>query len=142
MVSLHVSFEMCKNEGPTHLVSKVCFASGLPISNLNPELLTAIAASRGASVQAQQVLLKGLFSIELKTLHLLFSKADEVTWPPQEEHAEYVRSMATLSAVMAGFVNIALIQFDFDARDIPIVVLMGFGVTNALTVSSATSAMH
>ena len=37
---------------------------------------------------------------------------------------------------MAGFVNIALIQFDFDARDIPIVVLMGFGVTNALTVGS------
>ena len=54
----------------------------------------------------------------------------------QEEHAEYVRSMATLSAVMAGFVNIALIQFDFDARDMPIVVLMGFGITNAITVGS------
>ena len=47
--------------------------------------------------------------------------------------------MATLSAVMAGFVNIALIQFDFDARDIPIVVLMGFGITNALTVGTLWS---
>ncbi len=52
----------------------------------------------------------------------------------QEEHAEYVRSMATLSAFMAGFVNIAFIQFDFEASEIPRGVLMGFGVTNALTV--------
>lgn len=53
----------------------------------------------------------------------------------QEEHAEYVRSMATLSAFMAGFVNIAFVQFDFTAAEIPYTVLLGFGVTNALTVS-------
>lgn len=56
----------------------------------------------------------------------------------QEEHAEYVRSMATLSAFMAGFVNIAFIQFDFDSSEISYGILMGFGITNALTVSFIT----
>lgn len=45
--------------------------------------------------------------------------------------------MATLSAFMAGFVNIAFVQFDFTASYIPYNVLMGFGISNALTVSLA-----
>ena len=45
--------------------------------------------------------------------------------------------MATLSAFMAGFVNIAFVQFDFTASNIPYDVLMGFGISNALTVSLA-----
>lgn len=57
----------------------------------------------------------------------------------QEEHAEYVRSMATLSAFMAGFVNIAFVQFDFTASYLPYNVLMGFGVSNALTVGPTWS---
>lgn len=58
--------------------------------------------------------------------------------PPceQEEHAEYVRSMATLSALMSGFVNVAFVQFGFDPTQVPYPVLMGFGITNALTVSA------
>ena len=58
-------------------------------------------------------------------------------WLPQEEHAEYVRSMATLSAFIAGFVNVAFVQFNFDATKVPRAVLFGFAVTNALTVSTA-----
>lgn len=58
----------------------------------------------------------------------------------KEEHAEYIRSMATLSAFMAGFVNIAFVQFDFTAAEIPYNVLLGFGITNAVTVSLIGSA--
>ena len=53
----------------------------------------------------------------------------------QDEHAEYVRAMATLAAFMAGFVNVAFIQFDFDPAQVPYSVLLGFAVSNALTVS-------
>lgn len=52
----------------------------------------------------------------------------------QEEHAEYVRAMASLAAFMAGFVNIAFVQFGFETRDVPYRVLMGFAISNALTV--------
>ena len=45
-----------------------------------------------------------------------------------------MRSMATLSAFMAGFSNVAFVQFDFEAIEIPYAILMGFSVTNALTV--------
>ena len=55
-----------------------------------------------------------------------------MTW--QDEHAEYVRSLATLSALMAGFVNVAFVQFGFTPTQIPMPVLMGFAITNSLTV--------
>ena len=59
-------------------------------------------------------------------------RAQVLAW--QDEHAEYVRSMATLSALMAGFVNVAFVQFDFTPTQISMPVLMGFAITNSLTV--------
>ena len=42
--------------------------------------------------------------------------------------------MGSLSALVAGFVMVAFVQFNFDPGGIPVPVLLGFGITNALTV--------
>lgn len=42
--------------------------------------------------------------------------------------------MGSLSALVAGFVMVAFVQFSFDPGGVPLPVLLGFGITNALTV--------
>lgn len=49
--------------------------------------------------------------------------------------AEQLRAMGSLSALVAGFVMVAFVQFSFDPGGVPLPVLLGFGITNALTVA-------
>ena len=71
-----------------------------------------------------------------RKFHIIHTpRVTDSTYYVQEEHAEYVRAMAALAAFMAGFVNIAFVQFGFDTQSISYAVLMGFAITNALTVS-------
>lgn len=44
--------------------------------------------------------------------------------------------MGSLSALVAGFVMVAFVQFNFDPGGVPLPVLLGFGITNALTVGT------
>ena len=54
----------------------------------------------------------------------------------QDGSAEQLRAMGQLSALVAGFVMVAFIQFGFDPTSVPTPVLLGFGISNALTVQS------
>ncbi|KAK9807138.1 hypothetical protein WJX73_009866 [Symbiochloris irregularis] len=55
--------------------------------------------------------------------------------------AEQLRTMGQLSALVAGFVMVAFIQFSFDPTSVAVPVLLGFGISNALTVGLNVSCM-
>ena len=52
----------------------------------------------------------------------------------QDGSAEQLRAMGSLSALVAGFVMVAFIQFSFNPESVPLPVLLGFAILNALTV--------
>lgn len=52
----------------------------------------------------------------------------------QDEHADQLRGLAQLSALLASFGIIAFIQFGFDATQLPRGLLLMFAIANALTV--------
>ena len=59
----------------------------------------------------------------------------QITLPAtQDEAAEQLRGLANLAALVGGFDMVAFVQFGFDPTVVPKPVLIGFAITNALTV--------
>lgn len=58
----------------------------------------------------------------------------------QDEHADQLRGLAQLSALLASFGIIAFIQFGFDPTQLHLGLLITFAVANALTVSLLSGA--
>ena len=60
----------------------------------------------------------------------------------QDGSADQLRAMGSLAALVAGFVMVAFVQFSFDPGGIPLPILLGFGITNSLTVSKPVMREH
>ncbi|KAK9828657.1 hypothetical protein WJX72_001365 [[Myrmecia] bisecta] len=77
----------------------------------------------------------------LDNARVLWDRFVEHSRVDMEEHAEYLRGMATLAALVAGFVMMSFFQFSFDPTQVPRSVLLGFVISNALTVAFSTCCM-
>lgn len=59
----------------------------------------------------------------------------------QDQRTEQLRGTAFLAALVAGFVMMSFVQFEFDPESISPAMLLGFGITNSLTVRPLAQAL-